>query len=98
MWEKIVARIETAPGTVRIGEVNQDATGESVTQRGLGFIDRIIELAAEKGWKVAVIGNEFYVNGVKGERPPKPTPRSSSRRRCPPSPPWSCARTKLPCC
>ena len=42
MWEKIVARIEAAEGTVRIGEVNQDATGESVTQRGLGFIDRII--------------------------------------------------------
>ena len=41
MWAKIVARIEAAPGTVRIGEVNQDATGESVTQRGLGFIDRI---------------------------------------------------------
>ncbi len=68
MWEKIVARIEAAPGTVRIGEVNQDATGESVTQRGLGFIDRIIELAAEKGWKVAVTGNEFYVNGIKGEK------------------------------
>ena len=68
MWAKIVARIEAAPGTVRIGEVNQDATGESVTQRGLGFIDRIIELAAEKGWKVAVTGNEFYVNGIKGEK------------------------------
>ena len=48
--------------------MNQDATGESVTQRGLGFIDRIIELAAEKGWKVAVTGNEFYVNGIKGEK------------------------------
>ena len=68
MWEKIVARIEAAAGTVRIGEVNQDATGESVTQRGLGFIDRIIELAAEKGWKVAVTGNDFYVNGCKGEK------------------------------
>ena len=68
MWDKIVARIEAAPGTVRIGEVNQDATGESVTQRGLGFIDKIIELAGEKGWKVAVIGNDFYVNGCKGEK------------------------------
>ena len=67
MWAKIEARIEAAPGTVRIGEVNQDATGESVTQRGLGFIDKIIELAAAKGWKVAVIGNDFYVNGIKGE-------------------------------
>ncbi|MBR6890572.1 MAG: substrate-binding domain-containing protein, partial [Clostridia bacterium] len=48
MWEKIVARIEAAEGTVRIGEVNQDATGESVTQRGLGFIDKIIELPRGK--------------------------------------------------
>ena len=50
------------------GVPGQDATGESVTQRGLGFIDKIIELAGEKGWKVAVIGNDFYVNGCKGEK------------------------------
>ena len=45
MWEKIVDRIEAAEGAVRIGEVNQDATGESVTSRGRGFIDKFIELA-----------------------------------------------------
>ena len=67
MWAKIKDRIAAADGTVRIGEVNQDATGESVTQRGLGFIDKIIELAAAEGWGVAVTGNEFYVNGKKGE-------------------------------
>ena len=68
MWEKIAGRIEKAAGPVRIGGINQDSTGESVTQRGLGFIDRIIALAAEKGWKTAVIGNEFYVSGVRGEK------------------------------
>ncbi len=67
MWAKIVHRIENAAGPVRVGEINQDSTGESVTQRGLGFIDRMIALAGEKGWKVAVIGNEFYLNNVQGE-------------------------------
>jgi len=62
MWSKIKDRIAAAEGAVRIGEVNQEATGESVTQRGLGFIDKIIELAAAENWGVAVIGNEFYVN------------------------------------
>ena len=66
MWDKIVDRIEAADGAVRIGEVNQEATGESVTQRGLGFIDTIIDLATEKGWGVAVIGNEFYTGNCKG--------------------------------
>lgn len=66
MWAKIKDRIAAAEGAVRIGEVNQDATGESVTQRGLGFIDKIIELAGAEGWGVAVTGNEFYVNGNKG--------------------------------
>ena len=37
-----------------------------MTQRGLGFIDRIIELATEAGYGVAVTGNEFYVNNCAG--------------------------------
>ena len=48
----------TAP--VRIGEVNQEATSESITSRGLGFIDKFAELATADGKKVAVIGNEYY--------------------------------------
>ena len=71
MWDKIEARIEAADGAVRIGEVNQDATGESVTSRGRGFIDKIIELATAKGWGVAVTGNEYYVNNVNGEVVPE---------------------------
>ena len=66
MWQKIEKRIEQADGPVRIGEVNQDATGESVTRRGLGFIDRIIALAGEKDWKVFVTGNEYYVGNANG--------------------------------
>lgn len=57
--------IANASAPVRIGEVNQDATSESITLRGLGFIDKFSELAAADGKKVAVIGNEFYVNGAK---------------------------------
>ena len=49
-----------------MGEVNQDATGESVTSRGRGFIDKFIELAGAKGWGVAVTGNDYYVNNAQG--------------------------------
>lgn len=57
--------IANASAPVRIGEVNQESTSDSITQRGLGFIDRFAELASADGKKVAVIGNEFYVNGAK---------------------------------
>lgn len=53
-------------GQVRIGEVNQDSTAESITQRGLGFIDKMIELLKADGYKVCVIGNDKYVNDSKG--------------------------------
>ncbi len=62
LYEKIKARIAAATAPVRIGEINQDATSESITNRGLGFIDKFVELAAADGYKVAVIGNEKYVN------------------------------------
>lgn len=54
--------IASATEKVRIGEVNQESTSESITSRGLGFIDKFIELAKADGKKVAVIGNEYYVN------------------------------------
>ena len=56
--------IASASAPVRIGEVNQESTSESITKRGLGFIDKFSELAAADGKKVAVVGNEFYVNGA----------------------------------
>ena len=57
----------TVDAKVRIGEVNQDATALNIQQRGLGFIDKMIELISADGKKVAVEGNEFYVNAAKGK-------------------------------
>lgn len=54
-------------GQVRVGEVNQEATSESIINRGLGFIDKFAELAKADGYTVAVIGNEKYVNDCKAE-------------------------------
>ena len=54
-----------AAGQVRVGEVNQEATSESITSRGLGFIDKFAELAAADGFTVAVIGNEYYTSNTK---------------------------------
>ncbi len=62
--EKIKAA--TADAKVRIGEVNQDATALNIQQRGQGFIDKMVELCTDAGKKVAVIGNEFYVNATEG--------------------------------
>lgn len=60
-------KIAGAEGQVRIGEVNQEATSESITSRGLGFIDKFAELAAADGKTVAVVGNEYYVNNAQAE-------------------------------
>lgn len=57
--------IANATSPVRVGEVNQESISESITSRGLGFIDKFIELATADGKKVAVIGNEYYVNNCK---------------------------------
>ena len=54
-----------AAGQVRVGEVNQDATGESIISRGLGFIDKFAELCEADGFTVAVIGNEYYTSNTK---------------------------------
>ena len=62
--DKIAAATVDAP--VRIGEVNQDATALNIQQRGLGFINEMIKLCTAAGKKVAVVGNEFYVNAAEG--------------------------------
>jgi ribose transport system substrate-binding protein len=59
VYEAIKDRID---GTARIGVVAQDATSESVINRGLGFIDKIAELAAADGHTVNVVGNDKYVS------------------------------------
>lgn len=63
---KKVLAAATTDEKVRIGEVNQDATALNIQQRGLGFVNKMIELCEADGIKVAVEGNEFYVNEVQG--------------------------------
>ena len=60
-------RIKNAEGPVRIGVMGQDATSESIVNRGLGFIDKIGELATADGNKVKLEGNEKYVGDSKLE-------------------------------
>ncbi|MFV0504737.1 MAG: substrate-binding domain-containing protein [Lachnospirales bacterium] len=62
IYEAVKDKIANATEPVRIGEVNQDATSESIISRGLGFIDKIIELAEADGKTVAVVGNDYYKN------------------------------------
>lgn len=65
LYAALKDKITSATAPVRIGEVNQEATSESITSRGLGFIDKFSELASADGKSVAVIGNEYYVNNCK---------------------------------
>ncbi|MCD7746653.1 MAG: substrate-binding domain-containing protein [Lachnospiraceae bacterium] len=62
LYAALADKIAAADGVVRIGEVNQESTSESITSRGLGFIDKFIELATADGYTVAVTGNEYYVD------------------------------------
>lgn len=57
-----------AAGAVRVGVVAQDATSESVVNRGLGFIDKFAELAAADGKTATVVGNERYIADSKCEK------------------------------
>ena len=65
LYAALKEKIAGATAPVRVGEVNQEATSESITSRGLGFIDKLSELATADGKKVAVVGNEYYVNNCK---------------------------------
>ncbi|MBR2766444.1 MAG: substrate-binding domain-containing protein [Blautia sp.] len=64
LYEAVKDQIGDAP--VRIGEINQDNYALNIQQRGLGFINKLIELAAADGYTVAMEGNEFYVNAAEG--------------------------------
>ncbi|MDO5135602.1 MAG: substrate-binding domain-containing protein [Eubacteriales bacterium] len=61
-YEVLKDRIANADGPVRIGVMGQDATSESVVNRGLGFIDKMGELVIADGKTVSLEGNERYVN------------------------------------
>jgi len=71
MYEALRGAIANADGQVRIGEINQDATALNIQQRGLGFIDKMIELLTADGYTVAVEGNEFYVDHCSDKGDPK---------------------------
>lgn len=64
IYETVKDKIAKADGQVRVGEVNQDATSANITERGMGFINRFIELAEADGKTCAVVGNDYYVNLV----------------------------------
>ncbi|CUX36001.1 substrate-binding domain-containing protein [Clostridium sp. C105KSO13] len=61
-------RIAKASGPVRIGVMGQDATSESIINRGLGFIDKIAELCDADGKTVSIEGNDKYVSDAKVEK------------------------------
>ena len=65
LYEALKDKIAAAEAPVRIGEVNQEATSESIISRGLGFIDKFTELAVADGHTVAVTGNDYYVDNCK---------------------------------
>ena len=65
VYEAVKDRID---GNVRIGVVAQDATSESVVNRGLGFIDKFAELAVADGHTATVVGNDRYISDSKCEK------------------------------
>ena len=66
MYGAIKDVIAVADGQVIIGEVNCSAVNQTVQQRGVGFINKMIQLLQADGKTVAVTGNEFYVNAAAG--------------------------------
>ncbi|MEG1847075.1 MAG: substrate-binding domain-containing protein [Lachnospiraceae bacterium] len=64
-------RIAAAKDPVRIGVMGQDATSESIVNRGLGFIDKMASLIAADGKTVSVEGNDRYVSDSKVEKADK---------------------------
>lgn len=67
-YKLIKDQIAKASGSVRIGVLNQDATSESIINRGLGFIDKIAELIKADGKTVCVTGNEKFVSDSKADK------------------------------
>jgi len=63
VYALVAEKIAAAEGTVRIGVIAQDNVSESVTLRGLGFIDKMAELCGE----VALEGDTFYCDNAKVE-------------------------------
>ncbi len=56
--------IASATSPVRIGVMNQDATSESITGRGSGFVDKMKALLEADGKVVSVEGHDKWLNKV----------------------------------
>lgn len=65
-YKLIESKISSATSTVRIGVMSQDATSESIVNRGKGFIDKIKSLIEATGKKVSVEGHDKFANKVDG--------------------------------
>ncbi len=57
-------KVSSATSTVRIGVMNQDATSESIVNRGSGFIDKIKSLLEADGKVVSVEGHDKWMKKV----------------------------------
>lgn len=65
-YKLIKDTIANAAETVRIGVMNQDATSESITNRGSGFVDKIKELIEADGKVVSVEGHDKWAKKAEG--------------------------------
>lgn len=67
-YDAIKAKVDAADGAVRIGVLAQDATSESIVNRGLGFIDKVAQMLEADGKTVTIEGNDKYVSDSKVEK------------------------------
>ena len=65
-YKLIEAKIADATATVRIGVMSQDATSESIVNRGQGFIDKMKSLIEATGKTVSVEGHDKFAAKVDG--------------------------------
>jgi ABC-type sugar transport system substrate-binding protein len=65
-YKIIKEKIDSATSTVRIGVMNQDATSESITNRGSGFIDKMKSLIEADGKTVSIEGHDKWASKVDG--------------------------------
>lgn len=65
-YKLIKDTVDAATAPVRIGVMNQDATSESITGRGSGFVDKMKSLLEADGKTVSVEGHDKWLNKVDG--------------------------------
>lgn len=65
MWKAIKDRVNKEDGQVIVGVVAQDSISTNHQNRGLGFIDGLIDAANEDGVETAVTGNDYFTGKCK---------------------------------